>query len=519
MDMSRQTLETAPSRKLLWSCAGLTALAAALVIARLVPVGVPGQWVMGYIADPSWSGLWLALGSLGLVLLLCGAVWAKLETARLYEEALALAMLVAFLFAMQFGIGALGQVGSQEAFIALTTRATTNLYFAESGTIDNAGDYLRGYNRHAAETKNGWQLKTHPPGPVMFFYAARCAVKACPLLKDAALGLANALIPNELYWRNVDSFRFLDATLDRDAEAAGWLAVAALRLAAALSVVPLYLLARALYGRRNALAAAALAGLVPSLLLFNVIIDQLYPLIALTAALIAYHAAKRRSLLLNILCGIVLYVGLLFSLSFLVIFITISAVQSMILLSDRKGLDLPRSLMMVLRMFECILIGVLGSFMLVEVTVGFQTFWSWVQCGIGNSKFNVAAGRTYWAWLLANPIVFAAFLGVPAAVLFARALGADAARLLKERRPAAADPFAVCSFAVIAALWLWGANLGEVERLWMPLMPLCVMAGVGRLALSRTALLALIGLQGIQAVVFKLTLDPLGFGQIIRNII
>ena len=503
------------SRTLILICAGLTVLAAALVFAG-VPAGVPGQWVMPPVAGPSWSGLWLALGALALVLLLAGAVFARLETAKRHEVAAALVLLVALIFGLQFGIAALGHVGSQEAFLALATPGTTNLYFGESGAIADPADYLRNYTRHAKE-KNGWQLRTHPPGPVMFFYATRRAVAASPLLKNATLAFADRLTPSGLYWRDIDSFKFLDAQLDRNAEAAAWLGVIALRLAAALSIVPLYFLARRIAGRREAFAAAALAGLVPSLLLFNVTIDQLYPLIALPAMLAAYCAAERRSMLLNVLCGLIVFPGMVFSVAFTLFILLIAVMQAWMMFREKhEAAEMNRTILFHVRMLECLVIPVLAGFIILSRTSGFGIM-GWLSCFRANALFNAESHRTYAAWLVANPIVFTAFLGVPAAVLFARRIASEGAQVLRERKIAALDPLPVCVFGTIAALWLYGANLGEVERLWMPLMPLCAMVGIARLGLGRAQMLVLLALQGGQAVAFKLALDPLGFSDIIRQ--
>ena len=536
--MSEEPLQASHSPRIVLICLALTALAAVLVAAG-VPVGVPGQWTMPPVDGPSWSGLWLALGALGLIALIVWAIYSRIESARRYEAAVALAMLVAFLFAMQFGIGALGRDGSQETFIALTTPGTTNLYFTESGEIGDPVDYLRGYDERAAKSTEGWQLKTHPPGPVMFFYLCRRAVTAWPALGSAVLRFARTLTPADLYWRGIESFGFLSGRIDTSAEAAGWLAVIALRLAAALTAVPAYILARRGWaGRREeekeeeegkgrargpaptraaAFVAAAIAGLIPSVLLFNATIDQLYPLLGLVAVLIGHRAVTRRSMLLNVLCGAVLYVGLMFSLSFVVFLALIAAMQAWAVLSDKKLPEMTKSLPFLLRLLECLGIGVMVSVAAVYLTVGLGSLGGWARCLTANARFNHESGRTYVAWLLANPALFAAFLGVPVAVLFVRRLVQDGRALLAERTAVVVDPLVIATLGVLAALWLYGANLGEVERLWMPLMPLCAVAGVSSLKPGRTAALALICLQGLQAVAFKLALDPLGFSEIVKK--
>jgi len=506
------------ARVLLWISGGLAALAAALVITRAVNVGVTGEWIMRFTGDRAWSGLLPVVPVLGLILLLVGASYRKIESARRSERIITVAMLVVFLFAMQFAVGAAGEFGGQEALLAVVT-PTTNLYFTEAGAVENAAQYLSGYSKRAAESE-GWQLKTHPPGPVLFFYAVRSVTKACPGVRNAILDFAGRFISESSNWRNEEAFALLARRIDGAAEAAGWLAVGLLRLAAALSAVPAYIFARALYGRRKAIAAAALAGLIPSLLLFNATIDQLYPVLGLTAALIGYRAAARRSLLMNVAAGGVLFVGLMFSVSFVVYVILTIVIQVWVLLTGKKADELTRELWAVMRMTECLLIGVLLGAVAIYVFTGmrFLCLSNWVQCVRANKLFNEESGRTYLAWLAANPVLFAAFLGLPAAALFARRAFAEVRLLISRRALSAADAVTMALVCVLAALWLYGANLGEVERLWMPLMPLCAIVGMGGSNFSRAGILILLGLQGLQAMVFKLSLDPLGLRGIVDQI-
>ena len=514
--MTEQKSAKATTR-LLWVAAGLTVVAAVLVMTGAVRVGVLGQWDIRPIDDPTWSGLFLALPALGLVVLLVSAAYGKIESARRYEEIITVAMLIVFLVAMQFAVGTLGELGAQEAFLAVATPPTTNVYFSEAGTIDNPLEYLRIHDQRAAESQN-WQLKTHPPGPVLFFYCIRSAVKACPPLRNATLGLAERLVRSNK-WRDEPAFAFLDRILARDVEAAAWLGVALLRFAAALSALPLYLLARATCGKQKALVVAAVGGLIPSLLLFNTTVDQLYPLIGLTAVLLGYHAAARRNMLLNVIAGLVLFVGAMFTISFTMFLVVILAAQAWMLLAGTKKDELVPALRRLILMAECLGIGVLVGMAVVYVATGlkFLAIVSWARCFTVNAAFNAQSDRTYLTWLIANPVMFLAFLGVPAAVLFLTRTAREGRALIEERKLSAADGMTVVAAGVLAALWLYGANLGEVERLWMPLMPLCVMIGIGGFALGRTAALIMVGLQGLQAIAFKLGLDPLSFGRIIEQ--
>jgi hypothetical protein len=142
---------------------------------------------------------------------------------------------------------------------------------------------------------------------------------------------------------------------------------------------------------------------------------------------------------------------------------------------------------------------------------------TWARCFQANAAFNEAAGRTGPAWFVANPVMFLAFLGVPAAVLFLRRCGVETNALIRQKSTTAARSLPLATGAVIVGLWIFGVNLGEVERLWMPLMPLAALVGLGRLELNRTAVLAVLALQGLQAIAFRMSLDTLGLKRIIMD--
>ena len=89
------------------------------------------------------------------------------------------------------------------------------------------------------------------------------------------------------------------------------------------------------------------------------------------------------------------------------------------------------------------------------------------------------AVRSYALWLLFNPLDLAVFLGVPVAVL-ALARGTEAARAVLEGRAEAADRFAAVLALGLGLLWLSGITRGEVGRIWIPLMPLLLVAALAR---------------------------------------
>ena len=115
------------------------------------------------------------------------------------------------------------------------------------------------------------------------------------------------------------------------------------------------------------------------------------------------------------------------------------------------------------------------------------------------SHAAISAYRSYWPWLLWNPLCFFIFGGLPAAALCVwvwlspRRLGYGLSAL----------GFAVCLALVCTTVS--GVTRGEVERIWLPVLPLvCVLAGAQAARLRRhwAWLPTLLGLQIGQTILF-----------------
>jgi hypothetical protein len=92
--------------------------------------------------------------------------------------------------------------------------------------------------------------------------------------------------------------------------------------------------------------------------------------------------------------------------------------------------------------------------------------------------------RSYWLWLAFDPLDLAVFLGLPVAALGAlRLVRTLVARLGRASSPSpgaslALDRLRLAVAAGVLLLLLSGATRGEVGRLWIPLMPLLLVASV-----------------------------------------
>jgi len=326
-------------------------------------------------------------------------------------------------------------------------------------------------------------------------------------VENAVLGAVDRLFPES---RNQEELAHLEfvGKLDRPARAAGWLSVFVLRLAGGLTIVPVYLLARMHYDKAAAFIAAAFSMLIPSMLVFSPLMDQLYPVIGMTALLLAYASVSRQKIVLNLAAGLVIFAGMFFSVSFIMLVPLMVLMQGWMLFARKSIVEYSGAARRLMLMTEMLLIGMMLGGVAVYLMSRVTIIGMWLSILKVNAEFNVNEGRGYFAWLPLNVVFFAGFLGVPAAVLYAARLLREG-RLILAKRFSEIDIMPVAVFAVLAALWFFGANRGEVERLWMPLMPVCVIAAAGRINLPLRMVLVLLALQGVQTIAFRLCLNTL----------
>jgi hypothetical protein len=88
-------------------------------------------------------------------------------------------------------------------------------------------------------------------------------------------------------------------------------------------------------------------------------------------------------------------------------------------------------------------------------------------------RADYTAPRSYARWLAWNPLDFALFAGLPVALL---AAWTAAASRRGTSPPTSLDRFRIALFGGLVALVLLGVTRGEAGRLWVPLVPLVLLA-------------------------------------------
>lgn len=475
-------------------------LAATAVVGGLVawgqfPLGWPGEWewdryplppdfLVNVLLLTVWGGVyalyvWCGLGALPyakggetfrwlLGLTLLGSVWLWL----LQET------------------GPVGFRWSKTAWV-LYYPGSSGYFTQARDNVTSLPQFLRGYEDEMAKG-DVLHIGTHPPGLTVANYLLLQWCERSPGL----CAFLRATEPESLR----EAFAIVEVNSARTAtpltapqRAALWLFALITLAAAAATVVPLYYLSQHFAGfQSSAWLSAALWPFVPAVAVFLPKSDVLYPFIATTFLCLWLDGIFCRSAWRCGLAGLVLCLGMFLSLALLpVAFLGALVVAGELWLTrgkpERRSTELPlpnpgwRGLAGCGGAFAA---GFLTPVLLLWLTCGLNLFHAWQLNLQNHAAFYGQFTRTYWKWLVANPIelmvaagVPLLWLAVPAIVFVVRAPlpdGVGLGRYAKQRR----WEILACLLTWMI-LWLSGKNSGEAARLWLFLMPwLCGMSAM-----------------------------------------
>lgn len=490
----------------------LTLLVCLLVAGRALVLGIADEWVWQY--HEGWGrGLTAGIGlPLGLFVVFLILVWylttSKTALAGWDREVLAVVLLVVAALLFQVASGSI-YAGLGQDVLAVTQESVGG-YFGLSGEIVSPRAFLEGYPRLLATRRPVGHLNTHPPGNTMYFYLLRRFFETSPHLarQVAALETPSMSGPFAL----VESQRLV--VLSFAERAAVFVGALLCRLGAVLVVVPLYLLGRWSLGKRQAVWVAALGVSIPAVLVFLPGFDAVYPTGAAAVAALMVAALVWRSQVLAFLAGAVLYGVMVFTPVMAVVVVAVLLWYVLARRSDwgrrltRGPGQAPLSLVAVTG-----LLGFAVPLAAAWLLLRFDAISTWWQCLASNARFNRVTGRSYFPWVLYNPVDFLMFLGVGLSGLLVVAVAGLVRTVRSWRRW---DPLSLglgVYVLVLVLLNLSGANAGEVARLWMFLMPGAALLAVPALERFKPAgswvILVVLLCQALQAFLFELYLNVL----------
>lgn len=302
---------------------------------------------------------------------------------------------------------------------------------------------------------------THPPGPVLWYRAALSLCEWSPGLTGALLAVSAAPVPEG------------QPSERRAVRASALLGALGLAVLASLTVWPLARLGEGL-GLSPLVAAqtAAAFTLLPGPALFAGSLDAALALPVSAAAALLLRStrspSRSRAALAAIaagLCG-----GLALSGSYgAAVFLAAAGFAAVAAGTSRRTLGRAVAVSLAAAAVTALLAFGLPLLMGHEPLRAMRT-------ALALHRTEYTAPRSYALWLVFNPIDFALFAGLPVAVVALwRARGAVG----RAREGGRADPLDRFRIATVAGLLLLvasGLTRGEVGRIWIPLVPLVLLA-------------------------------------------
>jgi len=456
-----------------------TILCQAVLWSPSIPLGVPGEWVWGKIdgeVDTSWNLLMLAAMACVYVLFVTTAATRLEDRPWTGEPAAWLAGLVilggTWLWIVEECSPTPARLG-KAAFVLFYPSSSG--YFTLAREEPAPAALLAGYE---TRMRGGdvLHIGTHPPGLIVTYHALNRLVQV-----PAVAAVLEATQP----W----SFREACDIIARNSRQSPpprrlrpedrlvlWLATLLVLASAALAVIPLYHLLCRGVDRASAFRAAALWPAVPAAAVFVPKSDVLLAALGLTMVFCWLRAVDRRSAGWAVAAGLGTWIGMMVSLAVLpvVLLMALHSPRDWNALSEPGRFDQgtwTRSL----PPRRCLLgaaAGFLVPVVVLALTCHINLLAVWWLNLRNHAAFYGAYERTYWKWLVVNPVevVFAA--GWPV-VLLAGISAGMAIRSSWSRWHQAAMVIVL----VWGILWLSGKNSGEAARLWILLYPWLIWLG------------------------------------------
>lgn len=438
-----------------------------LIWCSSIPLGVPQEWTWtrSPIAGDFWFSLMPAIGWAIVMSLLVWIGSGRIETCSRWERTGWLSGLFVATFGMLTGLQDAAPPEFRAAKVAwVLYYSGSSGYFTEAKKVDNTREFLAHYQQ---ELRNGDVLHqgTHPPGLVVGY---RGLMWLCSRSSDLRRILL-ATQPADLK----EAFRVIAATsmhspdplteLDR---CVIWLAALLMQACAAATVIPLYFLLRLHSGRITSWQLSAFWPVVPAVAIFLPKSDNCFAFLGCLVLALWLYGLRRGSWILAAAAGFVFWLGMTLSLALL----PVACLSGLLTAWYLWGCSAPERWPDAARRLTLGLIaggvGFVAPIFILYWTTSCNLIDVWMWNYRNHAGFYDQFTRTYWKWLLVNPLELALAAGLPLVVLAMSSLP----KIIKNPRSAASGPFWM-SLLTWSLLWLTGKNMGEAARLWIFLMP------------------------------------------------
>jgi len=470
-----------PHRYLLASVLAAAVISLAFLWLTAVPLGIAGEWEWrrielgdGQTGDVLLGCVSAIVIALGYVVVYCvGAVRLRLTGRVETATWLTVAVVAGFFIQLALQQAPPAEHGLSKTPLVLYDPGASGYFYLARYEMQGARSFLSDYaDRVSQPDEHGKQdvlhVGTHPPGLFLAYHWLIGVCRDLPTLSE----LLNATQPEEVD----DGFDLIDDYLrngqpriDASDRAAIWLVALLTQLCGAATIVPLYLLLRRSFPARASWMAAAFWPLIPAVSMFSPKSDVIYPFLGMLFLYLWMSGWSRNSAHRCFASGLIFFFGATLSLAVLPYALLAAALT---IWETRTRTDRGNVSHSLKETAVCLAFSV-GAFMVAVGTCALaydiNLFEVWIWNYRNHAAFYDQFERTYWKWLLVNPIELALAVGLPVMILAVTSFWKATTRRGCWSR-ASFGPYVSCA-GVWVLLWLSGKNSGEVARLWIVLMP------------------------------------------------
>jgi hypothetical protein len=464
-----------------WGIAGLSLATLGLLWGTTWPLGIPGEWVwVRHPADAQtpWDLLVaIVWGGIYLGFLIAGeGRLARGQTSRVEIEAWLLGLVV-FAFGWSWAVQETAPSAGQLAKgpFVLFYPSSSGYFSKVRWEQPDVGPFLAAYEALMAEG-DVLHVGTHPPGLFLVFHGLFALQRAWP----TGVGWIAETQP-ESYREALRVVRENTAlspfpASETDGEIL-WLATLLVMALSAATVWPLYRLLRWTWSPSWAWWFAGLWPLVPAAIIFIPKSDAAYPGLATLFVWAAIGSWRQRSVVGAFAAGLLAWLGLMASLAFLPVYLfVVSYLLGSLIHPVRRAPGRAEVLWL-----GSAVLGFALPIVTLAVGGGLNLLSVWVWNYRNHAGFYAEYSRTWWKWLLVNPLELLFAVGAPLlllAIIGGWSLWRNVAAQPNPLDPAGARSLppgviraACCGLAIGVILWLSGKNSGEAARLWILFFP------------------------------------------------
>ncbi|QDT90692.1 hypothetical protein [Gimesia algae] len=454
----------------------------ALLWMTQIPLGVDGEWNWDRIPFSAVEMIpgWIVSGiAFAVYLLLTLLALSRMPYSRWYELAVWLTGLTAAgcLWSLLLQDSPPGEYRLSKAAFVLYYKGSSG-YFTQAQTeISDASKFLSDYE---AKMEQGDVLHegTHPPGLPLFYHTLIRLSENYPGLQSFLLDTQPASFEEAADVIASMTSNSEHPLTPRD-RAVLWLATLITLTMSSLTIVPLFLLAQEFTSRTVSWQVAAFWPLIPATLIFQPKSDALYPVIAMLFLYLWVTACRRNNLIPAFLAGLLIWGGLFLTLAFLPVgacAVCFSMLQLWPRLTGAR--EAHTSGKAFLLTASSGLAGFCLPILTLAVVFDLNLLRVWFLNFQNHAGFYSEYTRTYWKWLLLNPLEISLALGLPVSWMILRSL-CNRRRVASDREALPAHfrltAFLLSCGIVLILLWLSGKNMGEAARLWLIFLPWLLM--------------------------------------------